>query len=379
MNSYVQTSRNVPFSRLAMLLPDQIPMDRRIIKIVVHRVDFSRHDLTLGGGTMNRKRLVVFSITLLLGMGLALLSGCGGLFRLLTSEPSGNLTFDNRHALSAGPLHVIGLQKNGTVLVAFPSHMNLSLGQFDVSKWTDIVSVAAGGGTWGYNLLTAGLKQDGTVVYTHSLPILSNERYKAVPSWRNITAISVGSSSIVGLQMNGTVVAAGIDETERSEISAWQDIVAVSAGVMHIVGLKKDGTVVAVGNNDNQACDVANWSEVVAISAGNDHTVGLRKDGTVLATGKNDKQQCQVSSWTDILSIAAGSGKTVGLKKDGTVITTEKQADLSAWTDIIAISSSIVTVGLKKDGTVEQFESSLSERSFMELSTWQNIGIPDAR
>lgn len=298
---------------------------------------------------------------------LALLSACGS----FTDQSSTNRPFKNQQAISAGPLHIVGLHKNGTVTAALPDNLNLDIGQFDVSKWEDIVSVGAGGEVWAYNLLTAGLKNDGTVVYTHSLPNLSNERFEAASSWKNITAISVGAWHIVGLQKDGTVVVAGVDESYQSAISAWRDIVAISAGVMHTVGLKKDGTVVAVGNNENHACDVADWNDIVAISAGNDHTVGLRADGTVLAIGKNNVQQCNVSAWKDIVAISAGFGKTVGIKKDGTVISTDQQASLSGWTDIVQVSCSISTIGLKKNGTVEQYDL-----SFSDLSDWKNIGIP---
>ena len=56
-------------------------------------------------------------------------------------------------AVNAG-WHTVGLKSDGTV-VAVGSN---KYGQCDVSQWTDIVAVSAGG------LHTVGLKSDGTVV-----------------------------------------------------------------------------------------------------------------------------------------------------------------------------------------------------------------------
>ena len=70
----------------------------------------------------------------------------------------------------------------------------------------------------------------------------------------------------------------------------------VSAGYNHIVGLKADGTVIAAGNNDSNQCNVKKWTDIIFISAGRNHTVGMKSDGTVLATGGNDEEQCKVET-----------------------------------------------------------------------------------
>ena len=46
----------------------------------------------------------------------------------------------------------------------------------------------------------------------------------------------------------------------QCNVSYWKDIIAVSAGSSHTVGLKKDGTVVATGDNDYGQCDVSIWN-----------------------------------------------------------------------------------------------------------------------
>ena len=87
------------------------------------------------------------------------------------------------------------------------------------------------------------------------------------------------------------------------DVSAWTDIVAISAGGSHIVGLRADGTVVAAGFNESSACKVSDWTGIVAVSAGDGYTLGLRADGTVITTkytGEYNYGQCDVTGWKDI-------------------------------------------------------------------------------
>lgn len=273
----------------------------------------------------------------------------------------------NQHAISAGPLHVVGLRKDGTVMAAFAkTDLMLNPGNFDVSQWKDIVSVAAGGDTWGYNLLTAGLKSDGTVVCTD---VFGGRESDVVNSWKNIIEVAVGCFHIAGLKSDGTVVATG--GGRECDVSGWTDIVDISTGVMYTVGLKADGTVVATGMNDEHQCDVSDWTDVVAVSAGRRHTVGLRGDGTVIAVGENDHQQCEVTSWNEIVAISAGIFRTVGIKKDGTLISTNKEDSLSAWKDLVEISSSASIIGLRQDGAIQQLDFGNPE-----LSDWKDIKVP---
>ena len=199
---------------------------------------------------------------------------------------------------------------------------------------------------------TVGLKADGTVA-----AVGYNEDGQCnVSGWTDIVAVAAGGNHTVGLKADGTVMAVGSNGYGQCDVSGWRDIVAVAAGSSHTVGLKADGTVVAVGNNYRGRCNVSDWTDIVAISAGNRHTVGLKADGTVVAVGWNKYGQCNVSGWTDIVAISAGSDSTVGLKADGTVVAVGDneygQCDVSDWTDIVAISVDDHTVGLKKDGTV---------------------------
>ena len=142
-----------------------------------------------------------------------------------------------------------------------------------------------------------------------SMYIINNTKYKS---------ISAGGYHVVGLKKNGTVVAAGNNDSKQCNVSGWTDIVSVSAGNCHTVGLKKDGTVVAIGNNNYGQCNVSKWEGIIAVSAGKDYTLGLKEDGTVIACGNNVFGQCEVKKWKDIVYISAGGYHSVGLKKNKT-------------------------------------------------------------
>lgn len=202
-----------------------------------------------------------------------------------------------------------------------------------------------------------GVKMDGTVVATG----WNDDGQCNTSELDSIIMVSAGHDNTIGLKKDGTVTSVGSsgrgNGVRKGDISDWSDIIAVSAGMQHTVGLRSDGTVVAVCNdldNYNGICDVDSWTDIVQISAGTDHTVGLKSDGTVVATGGNGYGQCDVSEWTDIVAVSAGEMYTLGLKKDGTVISTEyMKYDFTKWSDVIAIDAgNIHAAAIKADGTL---------------------------
>ena len=190
------------------------------------------------------------------------------------------------------------------------------------------------------NLLASGQYQEAIAAFKN-LGNYSDAKERAEQLREGITmrsTISAGAFHTVGLQSDGTVVAAGDNVFGQCDVSQWKDIVAVSAGGSHTVGLKSDGTVVAVGSNWTGQCDVSQWKDVVAVSAGASHTVGLKSDGTVVAAGDNVFGQCDVSQWKDIVAVSAGDDHTVGLQSDGTVVAVgwnrDGQCAVSKWKNI---------------------------------------------
>ena len=236
------------------------------------------------------------------------------------------------------------------------------------------------------NCHTVGLNEDGTVVAAGG-----DERGECdVSKWNNIVAIAVGISRTIGLKADGTVKGVGYfgdngyrrsDERyrkEKDEIDSWRDIKRIITTDHRIIGLKKDGTVVAVGYNKDGQGYVYDWRDIVAVAASHNHTVGLKSDGTVVAVGDNKNGQCDVTTWRNIVAVSAGYFHTIGLKSDGTVVATkfrsygsrkdEGQCDVSDWKDIVdVVAGYSFTVGLKTDGTV------VATKSRNNVNSWKDI------
>lgn len=202
-----------------------------------------------------------------------------------------------------------GLKKDGSILVLTPA-ITLDKLNWDYSAFTDLIQIETS-----HNHAIYGLKADGTVVAT-------GDKAHDVSDWTDVVLLSAGGDSnnmIMGLRSDGTVLIEG-DEAVLGA-AQWTDIVHISAGRFHAAGVKSDGTVVTVGrplnadNGDVGEFDVSGWTDVVYVVAENQTTYGLKSDGTVVCTGRNAKDT--FTEWTDILCIYAGFNGLVGLKADG--------------------------------------------------------------
>lgn len=202
--------------------------------------------------------------------------------------------------------------------------------------------------------------------------------------------VAVGSSHIVGLRSDGTVIAAGSDWDDRCDVGNWKDIVAISCGDNYTIGLHVDGTVVITGEYKSQF-DVENWRDIVAVDGDSRHMVGLRADGTVAVVSHVDEEDNveedyeeyeeekfwgKVSDWSNIVSMDRGEDFMVGLRADGTVAVAENdwkiEDDVEDWMNIASIvCSNECVVGLRTDGTV-----AVAYRWWMdecEAEDWQDI------
>ena len=288
-----------------------------------------------------------------------------------------------RDTIGAGYYHTVGLKNNGSVVAVGYNEY----GQCDVADWTGIIAVSAGC----YH--TVGLKADNTVIaigdnstdaerYTST----DAEHYKGrcdVDNWTDIVAVTAGFYHTVGLRMDGTVIAAGQNESGRCDVGEWTDIVMISASNNHTVGLKADGTLVVTGSNRYGQCDVESWTNIVAVSAGEMYTVGLKADGTLVAAGWNetnitDTGRCNVTGWTNIIAVDT-YGHTVGLTADGTLMAVgynaQGQCNILSWTDIVAVSAGFShTVGLCSDSTVLAVGHNWAGQC--DVADWTDIMIP---
>lgn len=179
-----------------------------------------------------------------------------------------------------------------------------------ITGWTDIVAIAAGG------MHAVGLKSDGTVVAAGD----SEGSQCNVGDWRNITSIATNVDGgldfglTIGVTDQGTIrydeTYSGYDDYWNNEISYWKNVkqVAISCGC--VTALLNTGAVMSfdpISQSSREKLNMPvsndgadNWQGIVEIAVGTNHMVGVKYDGTVVAAGWNGYGQCDVSDWTDI-------------------------------------------------------------------------------
>lgn len=250
-----------------------------------------------------------------------------------------------------------------------------------------------------YDLM--GVQLDGTVVSVNE---------KAIRTWSDIVAISAqyyfsNRKQIVGLRLDGTVVAAGPNTFGECMVSDWKDIADITTAIDHTAGVKTDGTVVVAGRHHlDYTKNVNGWTDIKSVVFGDRYILGLRSEGSVIIGSISEYGGCPayeilscenavaitqgngegniallksdgtveidswgiqskvnysevIKSWMDIVAISVGYDHIVGLKSDGSVVANGEnnhgQCNVSGWNNIVAISAGgNTTVGLKSDGTV---------------------------
>lgn len=212
-------------------------------------------------------------------------------------------------AVSAGQAYAVGLKSDGTLVSA--GH-DAGDDQREVSDWTNIVAVATG---WRH---TVGLNREGTVLITgYGSSRQLNQISLNKDAWSNIVAVAAGGGSntapgeghTVGLRSDGKVVAVGDNKYNQCDVEGWEDIVAIAAGDWFTIGLHPDGSVEATHPDASEfpnlymdACNADEWNGIVAIAAGGGCALGLHSDGTIDAAGYNDYNQTNAAKkWSDII------------------------------------------------------------------------------
>ena len=222
---------------------------------------------------------------------------------------------------------------------------------------------------------TIGVQADGSVLAAGSNMF---DQCK-INNWSNITKVVCGQNYTVGLQTDGTVKTTAKDKDIHCDRRNWINIIDISCssmGAKNIVGICADGTVVATGNNKYGQCNVCDWSDITQVVCGLDCIIGVRANGTVVATGSNKYGECNVNGWTDILYVTCGWYLTVGIRTDGTVVAAGNnkynQCDVSEWSDIVTIACGFDhIVGLRTDGTVVATGNNKSGQCNVE--DWRNV------
>lgn len=211
-------------------------------------------------------------------------------------------------AIDCGAYHTVGLKKDGTVIATGRNES----GQCNVSGWTDIVAIAC------TDYDTIGLKSNGTVVHTgyHAYPELSGWSditvigggsyiaaamnragifYSSHDSARSeamkgSVAIDVSTGYALGLRPDGTVINTAVE-------NEWKDIIAISAGSTGFMGLDVNGQIFAHWFSERDAIDFTDVSKAVAVAVGGTHSAVLLEDGTVIARGENENGECSTQEW----------------------------------------------------------------------------------
>ena len=139
------------------------------------------------------------------------------------------------------------------------------------------------------------------------------------------------------------------------------------------------------GYQDARERSMSLWDTIAdrkTLVANGTSIIALKIDGTAIGSSDINGDEADVSNWTDIVALSTGLAHTVGLKSNGTVVAVgqnlEGECDISDWTDIVAISAGTwSTFGLKANGTVVAIGS--NEYGECDVSDWTDIVAINAR
>jgi hypothetical protein len=166
-----------------------------------------------------------------------------------------------------------------------------------------------------------GLLQNGTLV-TWGM----NKEYQtniAPCCGSGITDIAVGTNFALALK-GGRVYGWGANTRGQINVPtrATKDVAAIAAGNAHALALKTNGTVICWGNNLSGQCNIPVALEgIKAVAGGNDHTLIIRRDNTVIGFGKNDVGQITIpATLGTVTAISAGCDHSLAIKSTGTAV-----------------------------------------------------------
>ena len=166
-----------------------------------------------------------------------------------------------------------------------------------------------------------GLLQNGTLVTWG----MNKEFQTNIPPCcaNSITDVAVGTNFALALK-GGRVYAWGANTRGQLKIptAAQSNVTAIAAGYAHGLALKRDGSIVCWGNNLNKQCNAPKGLKgVKAIAGGSEHTLAITKDNKVLGWGLNTVSQVKIPpTAVGVTAISAGCDHNLAIKNDGSVI-----------------------------------------------------------
>lgn len=216
----------------------------------------------------------------------------------------GNVT-----AVAAGAYHTAALLRDGTVRASGRN----SEGQCSTAGWRNVVAIAAA------DYATFGLTADGRLLCTGvndyrepsgwtGLDMARGGSYNlgvrktdgsvlTYPSLEGLDAmtgacdLALNTGYAVGVMNDGRAVCTAFD------LSGWREMVAVSAGSTAILGLDSRGTARGYFFRDRDKLTLDAYSGVVAMAAGGTHHALVFSDGTVSVLGDTAQGQGDTADW----------------------------------------------------------------------------------
>lgn len=212
-------------------------------------------------------------------------------------------------AVAAGYAHTLGLTADGRVLAAG----NNEYGQCDTALWQDVVEILCG--PWD----SYGLTRDGTLLHTGYRDL------SALSGWTGVQHVASGDGVLFGLRENGSLLSSLPDQAQT-----WPDAVDLAAAGHAPVGLKRDGTLLSAG------MDLSQWTEVVAIDSSAALLLGLKLDGTLLAEPllpTDASLLLALSREQGVVGLSAAGTWVLLLHEDGSLSAPGAPFDLSPLTE----------------------------------------------
>ena len=212
-------------------------------------------------------------------------------------------------AVAAGAYHTLALHRDGTVSAVGRNDEQ----QCDTSSWRDVTAIAAS------DYASFALTKDGTLLCTgfydyrepeswsglaavsggsYNLAALRSDgsvwtypKLKNTEALRGCVSLAVNTGYAVGVMPDGSAVSSVFD------LSVWRDVLAVSASGTAILGLDLQGRVLAHFFRAGDAVDFSSFTGVKAIAAGGTHFALVLSDGSVKVLGENDHGEADVGDW----------------------------------------------------------------------------------
>ena len=212
-------------------------------------------------------------------------------------------------AVAAGAYHTLALHRDGTVSAVGRNSEH----QCDTASWRDVTAIAAS------DYAAFGLTKDGTLLCTgfydykepeswsglavvlggsYNLAALRSDgtvwtypRLKNTEDLRGCVDLAVNTGYAVGVMPDGGAVCSVFD------LSAWKDVIAVSSSGTAILGLDLQGRVLAHFFRAGDAVDFSSFTDVRAIAAGGTHFALVLSDGSVKVLGGNGHGEADTAGW----------------------------------------------------------------------------------